>query len=228
MIDATVLARHKAICSRAYVRRDGTHSHMDGWTLSGMGDASHITALPPALRGNLLSDYESRRDTVTVAASRKNPDPLFMGGYEARISRRLGFRARAGFPSYVYWRHIPIMRLEANGPAPHILISPYHAGGKAQLTRAMFAANNMLDYLMTGVRLSMDGVSIAWRHETTPWPKALRKPGVYIPVLGNHLKSGKPFWTAAGFQFVMPKQLSLEGGKSYDPVEPWVTIEGLI
>lgn len=218
MIDATALARHRAIAARASYAAH--RREWEGWALSAIKTGPAL-ALPPALRGDFVTEYEQRRDTVTARSIfSKRVDAIRPLDFEARINRILGFKARSGHPTFIYWRHHPIMRLEANGPDPHILISPYHARAERHATRAMFAANNVLDYLMSGVRLTPKGVTVTRRHDITPWPATLNKPAVYIPARGRN-RDGLPFWDAATFRFVSVGPLSYAGGESYPPVSPF-------
>lgn len=205
-LDPTLISRHEAIAAQAE------------WTLPAIerDAATSVRVLPPMLRGDFADTYLTRK-RVTHSSIDK-VDAIRPGFYEANISRRLGFKSRYGYPTFIYWRHIPMARIVANGDKPHIFISPFHVGGKAQITRAMFALNPLLDYLMTGVRLDMDGVSIARRHETTAWPKMMGKPAIYIPVMGN---TAHAFWTAKTFEFCYPKAIAFKGGEEWPDPEPW-------
>jgi len=221
MIDATALARHRALIGRNDQLNDVPRNY-EAWTLSGLGASGPVEmGLPPALRGDLLREYMGRGPTTTAKSIfGRDVDPLRPLDYQARITRTLGFKAKQGLPTFIYWHHLPIMRLQSYGETPHILISSYHARASKQATRAIFAANNMLDYLLTGVRLSMKGVEITRRHEVTPWPGTLNKPDVYIPVQGRNGK-GLPFWDAISFQFVSCRPLAYAGGMEYEPIKPF-------
>jgi hypothetical protein len=204
----------------------------DGWTLSGLsGERMVEGGMPPALRGDFLKEYLARGPKTTAKSvfTKRDPrrgnfgkdvDALRPLDYQARINRTLGFKAKHGQPTFIYWHHLPIMRLQPYGETPHILISSYHARAEREATRALFAANNVLDYLLTGVRLSQKGIAITRRHETTPWPRTLNKPDVYIPVQGRNGK-GLPFWDAINFQLVSCRPLAYAGGMEYEPVIPF-------
>lgn len=225
MLDPTLVSRHDAITAQAE------------WNLPAIEREASTGArvLPPILRGDFLGTYLSRASGRTTLSARRAAfvDAIRPGDFEAVISRRLGFKSRIGTATFIYWRHIPIARLMANGQDPHIFITPYHAFGKAQITRTMFAINPVLEYLMTGVRLDMGGVSLANRHETSPWPKMTGKPAIYIPIWGN--STTRPFWTAKSFEFCKPGPLAFKGGEAWPDHEPLdvaspdqYPIEGLI
>lgn len=229
MIDATALARHRAIAKRSHYRGVGKNElgdptpgkgHYEGWTLSGLGDGLFTGALPPVLRGDWLTEYVQRKTTVTAkSVFGKEPDRLRPLDYEAMIARRLGWKARVAEPTIIYWRHMPIARFVSNGSSPHFYISAFDTFGKAQTTRALFAMNPLLDFLMTGVRLDMKGVHITRRHEVAPWPKTFNKPGLYIPVAGRG--HGVPFWEAKTFEFVSHRPVTDAGGTTWEEPRPW-------
>lgn len=215
MLDPTLIARHEKVAAQS------------SWALPALvrDPVTSVRVLPPILRyGDFLSTYLERNRVSPVSASR--PDKVRHGHYEAVISRRLGFKTHKGGATFIYWRHIPVARLMPHGETPHIFITPRHAGGKAQLTRTLFALNPLLDYLLTGVRMDMDGVSIERRHETTAWPKGMGKPALYIPVAG---RANHAFWTARSFEFCKPDPLAYEYGVAWPDPRPWFDpIEGLI
>jgi len=217
-LDPTLVERSEAISAQAE------------WSLPPIV-REHVTGarvLPPILRGDFTGLYTLRGKGRTTLTARRAAfvDAIRPGAFEANISRRLGFKSHYGSATFIYWRHIPIARLMANGQEPHIMISPWHAGGKAQISRTLLAINPVLDYLMTGIRISMDGVTLHRRHETTAFPKMTGKPAIYIPVMGRETYA---FWTAKSFTYCKPAPLSFAkcNGEAWPDPEPWIAIEGL-
>lgn len=172
------------------------------------------------LRGNLHTDYLHRLKRMThKAAFARKVDALRPMDGQAMISRRLGWKARSGQPSFLYWSNkygnYPIARLECNGSEPHIYLTAYHTSGQAIQTRALIAANPFLDYLMTGCTITARGVEFGAHY--APWPKTLNKPGVLLRVAGNG--TGLPFWTVQAFEFVKAGPLAEKQGEAYDMPE---------
>jgi hypothetical protein len=214
MLDHALILRHQAVANRSVYRAD--NRQYDGWKLSTLGDRPSLSGLPPFLRGDTLTEYEDRRTTTTAASYlRRSVDAIRPLDFEANIARRLGWKARNGQPTFIYWRHIPIARL-VTSPNPHIFISTYHVGEQAQPTRALFAINPFLDYLMTGLRLSQKGISIARRHEIDPWPKTMRKPAILAHVAGQ-----APFWTVTEYELCKNDPVAFAGGADYPVPRPF-------
>lgn len=207
MVTPIIRARHDAITAQAE------------WSLPAISPAGDR---PDMLMGRMLPNYQARKRTTTKKALNSEfYDRFRYLAYEANISRRLGWKAQEDGPTFIYWRHMPIARFEhRKNFEPHILISAFHVGGHAQPTRALFAMNPLLDYLMTGARLSQKGVEIERRHRIESWPNTSRKPAVYMRVAGRQL-GGVPFWEATDYEFVANGPLAFEYGLEYAPIKPF-------
>lgn len=219
-LDRTLILRAEEISNRAE------------WGLAPVTrDGAGQAILPPPVRGHFFKSYTERHHNGHQF--RRAPDKLIPWGYEARISRRLGFKSIMGGLTVIYWRHLPIARLALNDEAPHIYISAFHINDisvyegrevpksgrvAGSQIRAMQAMNPLLDYLMTGVRITAKGVE-RHRGDTAPWPKTLNKPAVFIPVYGR--LAPVPFWTARRVGLVARREVCRPGGETFAPIEPF-------